>query len=251
MPFDFTLKKYENLLKILKEKNIKVFGVKDWVEKNPDKGVLIRHDVDRRPRNSLKTAKLEAVYNIFTTYYFRIKKHTFKPKLIKKIAELGHEIGYHYENLSDCRGDYQKAIKDFDKNLKKFREITDIKTIAMHGKPLSRYKNDLLWEKYDYRKYDILAEAFNTVDYTNTYYLTDTGRSWTVDKNNLRDKVNTRLKTNVNTTEELIKFINKDMKIAIVIHPERWNDDIFSWTYSYLSDNLANLAKIIIKGIRK
>ncbi|MBA7531110.1 hypothetical protein ES705_23321 [subsurface metagenome] len=33
------------------------------------------------------------------TYYFRIVTQSFNPEIIEQIAELGHEIGYHYEDF--------------------------------------------------------------------------------------------------------------------------------------------------------
>ena len=40
-------------------------------------------------------------WEIKATYFFRTIPHTFKPETIKEIAGMGHEIGYHYENLSE------------------------------------------------------------------------------------------------------------------------------------------------------
>ena len=57
--------------------------------------------MDRLPGNSLKTALLENNFGIRATYFFRTIPQTFKPEIIKEIADLGHEIGYHYENLSE------------------------------------------------------------------------------------------------------------------------------------------------------
>ena len=39
-------------------------------------------------------------------------------------------------------------------------------------------------------KKGILGEAYLSIDYTNTYYFTDTGRSWSENAVNLRDKQN-------------------------------------------------------------
>ena len=41
-------------------------------------------------------------------------------------------------------------VEDFRFYLDKFRNIYPVKTICMHGSPLSKYDNRLLWEKYDY-----------------------------------------------------------------------------------------------------
>ena len=73
----------------------------DQFIRNPkDRVVILRHDVDTLPENSLKTAKLEHDLGIKGTYYFRIVRESYDEIIIKQIAGLGHEIGYHYENLS-------------------------------------------------------------------------------------------------------------------------------------------------------
>jgi hypothetical protein len=65
----------------------------------PKSLILLRHDVDLLPQNSLATAKLEHSLGIRGTYYFRIVPQSLNPEIIREIASLGHEIGYHYEDL--------------------------------------------------------------------------------------------------------------------------------------------------------
>ena len=91
----------------------------------------MRHDTDRKPENALRMAVLEHELGIQSTYYFRFP-YTFKPDIIGKIHDLGHEVGYHYEVLSKARGDYEKAVELFEQELSEFREIVDVKTICMH-----------------------------------------------------------------------------------------------------------------------
>ena len=45
-------------------------------------------------------AQLEADMGNRGTYYFRIVPESFDPQIIENIAELGHEVGYHYEDVS-------------------------------------------------------------------------------------------------------------------------------------------------------
>ena len=45
-------------------------------------------------------AELEAQMGVKASYYFRIGKGSNQPECIKRIAALGHEIGYHYEDMS-------------------------------------------------------------------------------------------------------------------------------------------------------
>ena len=68
-------------------------------QKNNNKLVVLRHDIDRRPENALRMAELEHESGIQSTYYFRVP-YTFKPDIIGKIHDLGHEIGHHYGVLS-------------------------------------------------------------------------------------------------------------------------------------------------------
>lgn len=106
---DFTLTKYKELLLTIKSKGYIFERFDEYIEKSEIasslqflnfKTLILRHDVDRMPQNALKMAKLEHDLGIKTTYYFRTIPQTFKPEIIKQIVDLGHEIGYHYENFS-------------------------------------------------------------------------------------------------------------------------------------------------------
>jgi len=46
----------------------------------------------------------------------------------------------------------------------------------MHGIPLSKFDNRLLWAKYDYRDFGIIAEPYFDIDFDEVLYLTDTGK---------------------------------------------------------------------------
>ena len=140
MTFDFTLDKYEELLQALED--FEIFTVLSYLEERPKKNfVILRHDIDRKPINALRMAELENQREIKSTYYFRSTNDVFKPEIIRRIHGLGHEIGYHYETLSKTKGDYEEAIKVFEFQLNEFRKLCEVKTIAMHGSPLSKYDN--------------------------------------------------------------------------------------------------------------
>lgn len=187
---DFTIKKYEELLKALVNQGFFFMSFEQFIQRPKDRFILLRHDVDTLPINSLKTAKIEHDLGIKGTYYFRIVPESYDENIIKQIAKLGHEIGYHYENLSTCGGDFGSAIDDFRLNLEKLKKLYLVKTICMHGSPLSKYDNRKLWEKYYYRDFGIIGEPYFDVDFGEVLYLTDTGRRW--DGVSRRDKVSSR-----------------------------------------------------------
>lgn len=218
----------------------------------PKRFALMRHDVDRTPYNSLKTARIESELGIKATYYFRATKNVFIPKIIKEIADMGHEIGYHYEVLSEAGGDYSKAIKLFDQHLSEFREICDINTICMHGRPLSKFDNRDLWKVHDFRKFDILGEAYLSAGKELNYF-SDTGRGWS-SKNNIRDFIPGKTQDiSVDTTSELIKLIDskKLNNFYILTHPHRWSSSIFDWSLYLGADLAVNFVKKGLMVVRK
>jgi len=131
----------------------------------------LRHDVDARKFNSLRAAQIEAEMGIVGTFNFRIVTQSFDPDVIKQIADLGHEIGYHYEDFSIAKGDYDQAIKSFEQNLAKLRHIVPVETICMHGSPLSKYDNRKLWEIYNYRRFGLIGEPYFDLDFSKYYTL--------------------------------------------------------------------------------
>lgn len=242
---DFTLRQYGRLLQLLKDLRYPVYPIGEWVRLNPDRGVFLRHDVDRLPSNALRMARLEMEMGVRSTYYFRIGRQSFRPAIISDIHGMGHEIGYHYEDLSLARGNPEKAISLFRDHLEKLRKHAPIETIAMHGRPFSRYDNRDLWKKYDFGDFGIKAEAFLTIDYSDVHYFTDTGRDWSGSSPNFRDKVNSRHIARTRTTEDLMQFMENhpNQKIGLVIHPERWNAAWHRWLGYAVFDLGVNLAK--------
>lgn len=67
--------------------------------RNSERFLILRHDVDLKPQNSLATAKIEHDLDINGSYYFRMVPESYNVDIIKEIASLGHEIGYHYETM--------------------------------------------------------------------------------------------------------------------------------------------------------
>ena len=255
--WDFTLQRYELLCRSILDCNYHVFKVRDYLinQKNVthEPIIVLRHDVDRKPFHALRMAQVEDGLGIKATYYFRVKSPSFQPEVIKKIAHLGHEIGYHYENLSDMHGNMESAIKDFEKKLKKIRELVPISTICMHGSPLSRWNNRDLWEKYDYKDFGLIGEPYLSIDYSKIIYLTDTGRTWKGGLFNVRDRVNSKVRLEINSTLNLINTLKSKShgQFLIQCHPERWSSNIFQWMRSFSRDYVSNYAKIVISSRRK
>jgi len=204
---DFTTSTFSALISTLKDSGYSLMPFESYISMQPDNAVILRHDVDRRPGTSLKTAEIENRLGVRGTYYFRAHPDSFDISVIRQIAGLGHEIGYHYEDLTDAvkktKDKRQKrfkpgirneeelvkiALDSFRGNLNMIRQIVPVKTICMHGSPLSKWDSRLLWKYYDYRDLGIVAEPYFDVNLDNLLYLTDTGRRWDGDSVSIRDK---------------------------------------------------------------
>ena len=175
---DFTFDTLNRLFSSLKNSGYNFIPVAEALPNPEGNYLIIRHDVDARNKNSLHCADMESRSGIRGTYYFRTVQGSYDEDIIREVARLGHEVGYHYEDLAVARGDYDLAIKLFEQNLAMLRRLVPIETICMHGSPLSRYDNRTLWEKYDYREFGIRGEPYLDIDFREVLYLTDTGRRW-------------------------------------------------------------------------
>ncbi len=246
---DFTLIKYKQILEAFQRNGYSIIAYEDlFINPIPAKYVIMRHDVDDLPLQSLAKAEIEKAMGVRSTYYFRVVEESNHPEIIKKIAALGHEIGYHYEDLSLTNGNFKKAIKLFEKNLSYFRGFYPVKTICMHGSPASIWDNRLIWRDYSYKNYDILAEPYFDINFNETLYLTDTGRKWNGNKVSVRDKVKApfQLGFNFKRSNEIIKAVDNNTlptKIMITTHPQRWHNSMGPWIKELILQNIKNAIK--------
>jgi hypothetical protein len=253
---DFTLQAYSELLQALRNNGYQ-FETFENVDLQAEKvkTVILRHDVDDKPDNSYRTALIEYNLGIKGTYYFRIVKQSFNKDIIKKISSLGHEIGYHYEDLALAKGDINLAIKLFSEHLGQFADLHPVKTICMHGSPLSKFDNRLMWKEFKYQDFGILKEPYFDIDFSKLLYLTDTGRRWDGHKVSVRDKAPKNgikhLSDNFSfhTTAEIIEAVNKGVlpnKIMFNFHPQRWTSNKTEWVTELIWTLIKNQIKRII-----
>ncbi len=304
---DFTLKTYINLLQTLKSHNSTFLSFSDYIQLNKqtpsplrppspsssealakeDRPIIIlRHDVDKLPQNALRFAQIEHDMGIKVTYYFRAVPVSWNERIIKEIHDLGHEIGYHYENLTTCNGDMNKAIEDFKYNLEKLRNLTPVSSICMHGSPRSKWDNKDLWKKYNYRDFGIIGEPYFDVDFEDMLYLTDTGRRWNGHKFSIRDKglgirkqelgnpyhywrVKPKMGSLMNMTQKSMEFQSRynfrstntiisaaekgklPDRIMMTFHPQRWTDRAIPWVKELVWQNVKNVGKWGLIRIRQ
>ena len=246
---DFTLKQYEKLCATIKASSYDTITFNEYFEIGNNYGntIILRHDIDENIRFALDVAKIESKYGIKATYYFRLTKKVFVPKIMNLIKSFNHEIGYHYETVDSNKGDMNLAIDEFSNNLSMFRQKFIVKTVCMHGKPLSKYDNKKIWDICNFSDFNLLGEPYLSLDYNNFQYFSDSGRSWVRNKNKIKDKIDIQKSKNpqINSTNELREMIrNEDFKnICILTHPERWNKNDIDYITRYFIDSIYIIGK--------
>jgi len=269
---DFTLRIYRRLLSCLLHRGYHFLTFEQYCEQkssphspfasSPDrlitssphrpKFILLRHDVDLKAANSLMTAQIEHELGIRASYYFRVVPQSNQPDIIRAIADLGHEIGYHYEDMAIMHGNAEQAYQHFQQQLTYFRQFYPVRTICMHGAPTSQWDGNDLWKHYNYRDLGIIGEPYFDIDFSQMFYLTDTGRCWDGYKVSVRDKIPVyQDEWNAqglvyHSTQDIIHAAEQGSLppcIMITTHPQRWTSKWFAWFKELLTQNAKNIIK--------
>jgi hypothetical protein len=258
---DFTVHKYIRLLDTLIEQGYHFQTFSEYLQDPSSRCIILRHDVDKRPQNSLALAKIEHKFGLKGTYNFRVLPVSWNEAIIKEISTMGHEIGYHYENLSVCKGDLNKAFDDFRRNLENLRKLVPVSTITMHGSPKSKYDSKDLWQYFNYKELGIIGEPYFDIDFSKVLYLTDTGRRWDGSSVSIRDKVNAKKNEKfaqkgyrIHSTNDIITAAKEEALPEIImftIHPQRWHQNRLLWFKELIFQNIKNVVKRLLLGFTR
>lgn len=274
----FTYSSYRRLIEAIRAGGYAVSGIEQILIARRDgklpegKYVAIRHDVDYFARRALTMAALEADLQITTTYYIRRRFFDKNLDLVRKIAEYGHQIGYHYEEVDthqkapnmqigrDAVGFFIGSLLDMDKL------GFPIRTVCAHGNPLTDVDNrqvvhllrnpDYLDKlAFTYDKNEVKAKITDrmvgdaSVDITGDdfdLYIPDTGRF--NPKYNLKDRIDRCAITGLSRPVDFERILSEGNypRIYMNMHPDRWSGDIATWLFDYAFDTAKNLTKRLL-----
>jgi len=248
---DFTIRKYRELIRTFVESGHRIVTVRQYLETNlTGKVLVLRHDVDEQPQNALKMAEAEKELGVYATYYFRRVPKSDHPDVIRKIAAMGHEIGYHYEDLTLSEGDMQEAIDSFSRNLEYFRQYYPVKTVCMHGSSSSKFDNREIWKHVRLDDYGLIGEPYLSFDFNRVFYLTDTGYAWDGGKYAFRDKVDSAFSLTFHRTDEVIEAVRTGRfpEQSLILAHTLWTDSLPLWSFLHLREFLRNRIKLMAKN---
>ncbi len=244
----------------------------------PDKFVILRHDVDDKPMRALAVAGCEfrVSSSCKASYYFRAMSDE---KIIQEITGMGHEVGYHYEDMSACGGDVEKAVERFSENLAALNVTLDarhwtlgksiindellminshaveVRTVSMHGSAFSKYNNLELWKHTTLEEHGLMGETYLSTDWEDVFYLTDTGRRWDGWNTSVRDRIPGHQERWIaeglvyRTTEDIIEAVKNGTfpkRVMMTVHPQRWDDRWLPWLKELVMQRVKNFIKFFI-----
>lgn len=221
MKLKFTYKNYDKILKKIKLKK-KVILFSEYQNRKKNKNFLIlRHDIEYFLDAALDLANIEKKNNLRSTFFFQTtsKYNIFEESqyyITKKIKQLGHEFGIHYDAdfLNKNKINSKEAIILMKKKIETFFKIR-IKAISCH-RPKKFYFDP---------KIKGVMNAYNKNFLENVKYISD---SQQVFRNDL---------------DEVLENFDK---IHFLVHDYTWSKNGDSWQKNILKNYRKEVAKNII-----
>ncbi|MCL5407145.1 MAG: hypothetical protein M1429_01465 [Patescibacteria group bacterium] len=185
MKCDFSLKHYREILKLALKSGFVITNFRDFDKvSNRPKVIILRHDIDVLPKRSLELAKIEKSLKIKSTFFVRVHGQYYYPsgqtlKILKKIKDLGHEIGLHSE-ARVLAPVFKMDLADLFLSEKAILEEVlkcKIITASEHG-DLGRPGN--FWQNHFFKKIpkEKVGIKHYSQEYSQFHYLSDSLQNW-------------------------------------------------------------------------
>ncbi|MDD4050614.1 MAG: hypothetical protein PHR28_01780 [candidate division Zixibacteria bacterium] len=274
----FTYDSYRQLVETITRNGYAIFGIEEILARRADETlpesdyVAIRHDIDYFPDRAKAIAEIEAERRIATTYYIRRRFFDSNIDLVRMIAGLGHQVGYHYEEVDthqkapnlqvgrDAVGFFIGSLLDIDRL--GFR----IRSICAHGNPMTDVDNrqvvHLLRDPsflehlaFTYDREEIRTKIIDrligdaSIDITGKdfdLYIPDTGRF--NPRFNMKDRIDDCAIAGLSGLDDLDRLLKSGTyrHIYMNMHPDRWSGDMVTWMFDWSFDTIKNIGKLIL-----
>ncbi|MBQ8228030.1 MAG: hypothetical protein IJZ88_03360 [Clostridia bacterium] len=223
--------------------------------------LVLKHDVETNVANAHRIAVIENKYGHRGSYYVQayLLEKDENVKLLTEMKNMGHEISYHYDVLDSCKGNFDSAIKEFEKNRCLFETNGfSVVTVCQHGNPVIErngyhsnrdfFRSERVRELYP----DITDIMVNFKEQISTDYLyfSDAGRRF----NLIYDPINNDI---IKSDDKNIPFENlqsltgglsHEIGNIISIHPHRWMNSALKFVVkSFVFKILKAVAKTLEK----
>lgn len=177
MRCNFSYKHYQEILQTYQKDHRFIFF--NQAKKTPGEFVILRHDIDYSLESALEMAKIDHHLRIQSTFFMMINSPYYNIfdlksfKIIKKILNLGHQLGFHYDGEL-IQASQLSPGQYFRENIgfleKTFQ--TKIDTITRHNPSVDGIKQAVPPRYLD---------GYSSFFTKKVKYLSDSCQQWTVD----------------------------------------------------------------------
>lgn len=262
----FTYNRWEEFCKRLAVKGVKSIPTREILTSTANY-VVLKHDVETNVPKAYRLATIEHKYGHKGSYYVQAYlMHDEKNILmLREMQEMGHEISYHYDVMDSCKGDLNKAIKEFADNKQIFeKKGFVISTVCQHGNPVVErvgytsnrdfFRSDLVRSLYPKIR-DVMVNLKSDVP-TDFVYYSDAGRVFKMIYDPLTNDIVNSDDKNIayQNLDELIEDLDFSNGIIISTHPHRWCASSTGYLLkTYLFKAIRAAAKMVmhVPGVKK
>ena len=172
----FTYESYKRMIELLRTHGYEFAGYHDY--EGNEKCVILRHDIDNSIEKAVRLAEIENEIGVRSTYFVLLTSDFYNVASakslagLKRIADLGHGIGLHFDEIAypeESRNDVPGLIK---------READILgQVLGMHIRSVSMHRPSKATLAADY-KIPGLVNSYGQTFFHDFKYLSDSRRRW-------------------------------------------------------------------------
>lgn len=179
---EFTYKAYENLVKLLRKKGYEVTNYHDYKKLGSQPCAILRHDIDYSVKKAYELAVLEQKLGVASTWFVLMASEFYNPaaaanrEMLLEMAEMGHEIGLHFDEISYDGGVDARVLKKMaEKERGRLEELLEIpiRTVSMHRPSKETLEAD--W------KFPHMINSYGVEFFKDFKYVSDSRMHWRED----------------------------------------------------------------------
>ena len=227
--YNFTWSNLENEYRAILDQGYKIITCEEYVtikENLPTKVLVNRIDIDLSIKKVINLLDIFDKLNIKGTFFIRLHAPEYNPfsfegyRIIKRLLNSGHELGYHSEIVDQSMIWEEKAEDCLLRDLRVLGNMFDykVKSLASHG-GITGFNNLDFWNSRKPKEFNLLYEGYDKEPEYNlfqeSFYISDS--EWTRWKCYNKGKL---LENDRRSPSEHIK--DNHQLIHLLIHPDTY-----------------------------
>jgi hypothetical protein len=152
-----------------------------------EKILLLRHDVEFKPERAVQLAEIENKLGICATYFIRVHANNYNPfsynsyTRIRRIKQLGHEIGLHFESAELARITGENELQLFLRAKNALENVIDDVIVSVSEHKDKRSQSELgltFFHRFTKQQCGIKNEAYEPRFFGGLKYISDSNGVW-------------------------------------------------------------------------